>query len=410
MASHITPKAASGCEAKRGATQSEAAVAKPIPVLILISNLGYGGAERQVVEIFNHIDRKKIDLHLCTLSSHLPNAPSLIDLPKRLHNIQKKHKYDFSVVGRVYKLIKLYRIEIVHGFLFDAEITARLAGKLAGCPLVISSERNSFHNYRSIQTVLFKITASMANLCIANSEAGIKYHKSTFNLPPEKYRLLRNGVDLERFNKQPTEHIRQSLELDDDTLVVGMFGSLKRQKNHRLLIESIPSIVEDIPKVKFLFVGGHLEEGHESGASGAGYKQELITLIEQLNIEKFCLFVGAKSDIEAWYSLCDLTVLPSLYEGTPNVLLESLACGTPVIATDVADNKTLLPDHCGATVPLNDPSYLAEKVSQLLGNPEKREAFSKNARQHAEKEFSLQKMAKTLEDIYLSSRQDQLAR
>ena len=375
----------------------------PIPVLILISNLGHGGAERQAVEIFNHINRSMFDLHLCTLSKHVPNASQLKSVPGRFHQIEKRYKYDATTVLRLYKLLKTYQIQIVHSFLFDADIVARLGGKLARCPLVISSERNSNHNYRAIQTLLYKATRRLVDLCIANSQAGADYHEKAFGLPKSKFRLLRNGVDLNRFKPSPNQTARETLGLKENTLVVGMFASFKRQKNHLLLIESIPKIIETHQNVIFLFLGGKLAEGKEGGSSGQSYEQEILNAIDRLKINNYCQFLGPKEDIEHWYALCDLTVLPSLYEGTPNVLLESLACGTPVIATDVSDNRDILPERCGAIIPPNDPKALADSVSEFLADSEKRQTMSYQARKYAEKEFSLPHMAKTLENIYLEA-------
>jgi hypothetical protein len=114
----------------------------PIRALIVISNLEYGGAQRQVVEMANNVDPRRIELHLGSLSDYVPLASDLADR-SRLHVIEKRFKFDLSVVARLARLLRSVDAHVVHGYLFDAEIATRLAGRLAGTPLVVGSERNT---------------------------------------------------------------------------------------------------------------------------------------------------------------------------------------------------------------------------------------------------------------------------
>lgn len=134
--------------------------------------------------------------------------------------------------------------------------------------------------------------------------------------------------------------------------VVGMFARFKAQKNHSYFLRAAPEVIRRVPDVRFLFVGDELYLGMSGSVD---YKRRIDTLVDQLGLREHCVFLGNRDDVENLYLLCDITVLPSLFEGTPNVALESMASGVPVIATNVSDNATLIPDgRAGFVVPLDD--------------------------------------------------------
>ena len=371
---------------------------KKINVALVISNLGMGGAEGQVVEIANNLDRSQFNVHLFSLSSHVPLSYRIIDKDKRLHIVEKKTKYDITTVFRLAKKLKEYQIDIVHGFLFDAEIASRFAGKIAGCK-VIGSERNSKNKKNKIQQIIYKNTSGLFDFCVANSCAGAQFHQSVCGLPSSSYKVVYNGVDTRRFCPSKNNRLRSQLEIRPRERVIGMFGSFKRQKNHKLLFGAAKRILQLQPAARFLIVGGMIHEGYKGTQS---YTKELVDLISQLGIEKKFLFVGGQKHVEQYYNICDVTVLPSLYEGTPNVALESMACGVPLVATDVSDNKYVIPDgQVGYLVSLGDEKKLTDRIMKLLGDEVLRCTMGRRARNWAETEFSLVKMAQRMADVYM---------
>jgi len=123
--------------------------------------------------------------------------------------------------------------------------------------------------------------------------------------------------------------------------------------------------------------------------------------VDQLGLRDRCLFVGNKRDVENFYPVCDFTVLPSRHEGMPNVVLESLACGVPVIATRVADNELLVPDgKVGFIVESEDANGLAVQMQKLLDDSELRKTLGANSRSWIEENFSAYHMAGKMIDAY----------
>ena len=150
--------------------------------------------------------------------------------------------------------------------------------------------------------------------------------------------------------------------------------------------------------MRFLFVGDALYRGMSESDD---YKRRLADTAYELRLTEYCVFAGNRLDVECLYPLCDVTVLPSLFEGTPNVLLESMACGVPVVATDVSDNRDLVPDgEVGYVVPSNDERALAARVSELLADESLRSAMSRRAREWAVGQLSSERLAERTAGVY----------
>ncbi|MDX1693998.1 MAG: glycosyltransferase, partial [Ketobacteraceae bacterium] len=294
-------------------------MSNPVKVLVVISNLSHGGAERQIVELANRINRDVVDLHLCSLSHHMP-LKEYLKHPDKLHVIEKHKKYDLGLILRLARFLRRERFDVVHGFLFDAEIASRLAGVIARTPMIVGSERNSRNHFSRLKTAIYKYTAPCIDVCVANSKAGMEFSHRVFGIPKNKYRVIRNGVDTVRFSPGKSAINRAEWGLPDSTPVVGIVASYKRQKNHSLLLRAAADLGGQ--DFRLLFVGSAIREGSEPTAA---YFESIQALVDDLGIRDKCVFMEARNDVEEVYRLCDITVLPSLFEGTPNVALESMS-------------------------------------------------------------------------------------
>jgi glycosyltransferase involved in cell wall biosynthesis len=368
--------------------------------LVVISDLEYGGAQRQAVELCNHMDPKRFTMHICSLSEYVPLADSLHQKEGRFHQVQRRSRFDWTVVVRLARLIRRIKAQVVHCFLFDAEIAGRLAGRLTRT-VVISSERNTDYSIKKLDRMAYRFTRWARDLTIANSSAGADFNSRLFNLPRESYRVVHNGVDTIRFQPRDGRAMRAKLGIAETEQLVGVFGSFKPQKNHGMLLKAAPEILKRSPNTRFLFVGDEL---HQGGSGSIECKRELESMVESLNLREHCLFVGNKTDVENYYIACDLTVLPSLFEGTPNVALESMACGVPVVATRVSDNDYVIPDgRVGYLVPCRDEKLLADRVSRLLQDSEERVKMGQNARAWMLQEFTTRRLAEKTASVYEES-------
>jgi glycosyltransferase involved in cell wall biosynthesis len=368
-----------------------------ITAVIVISNLEYGGAQRQVVELANNIDTDGLDLHICSLSDYVPLG-ALLDDRTALHVIQKRFKFDASVVPRLAALLRKLGADIVHGFLFDAEIAARLAGRMAGVRAVGNSERNTDYELKPLQLAAYRLTRRCVDFCVANSNAGAEFNQRVLGNPKEQYYTVHNGVDTARFRPRSGTDVRKTLGLASGDFVIGMFGSFKTQKNHPLLFEAARPVIDRNPGTKLLLVGDELAGGLHGSDQ---YKVRTMDLIRQLDLEQHCVFAGNRNDVEALYPACDVTVLPSLFEGTPNAVLESMACAVPVVATNVSDNAYIVRDgETGYLVPPAAAAALAGRLLTLAEDDMLRASMGARAREWVEREFSCTRLASKTTAVY----------
>ncbi len=372
---------------------------KKIVVVIVISNMEYGGAQRQIVELANNIDSTRFDLHVCSLSDYVPIGPLIEDAEHRLHIISKKNKYDVSVIWRLATLLRRLRADIVHGYLFDAEIATRLAGRLARISSVGNCERNTNYAFKRIHLLTYRITRPFVDFYVANSTAGATFNQHMLSNKRSMYYTVHNGVDTKRFHRRDGSDIRASLGIPADAFVVGMFGSFKEQKNHAMLFQAVRPLLDRHPHTRLLLVGDELAGGMHGSTD---YKTRTLALVEELGLKDICVFAGNRDDVELLYPACDVTALPSLFEGTPNVALESMACGIPVVATNVSDNAYVIRDEeTGFVVDLTDVKSFSNRLCLLADDNELRTRLGRHAIEWMEKEFSCAQLARKTESVYL---------
>jgi glycosyltransferase involved in cell wall biosynthesis len=386
--------------APRVRTAERTRTARPLNVCLLISSLEFGGAERQVVEMTRTFDRARVTPFICSLSKEVPLAANLENAQRDLVVLPKRGRFDAALVLRLAKLLRERRVDVVHAFLLDAEIAARLAAPLAGVRAVIASERNTDYVRPRLHTIALKATQPLFRVMVANSFAGKQFNVRTLGLAPSRIEVVHNGVDVERFRPDRTagETFRRKTGLSLTAPVIGMVGSFKRQKAHDCFLRMARKVADTHPDAKFLLVGEPLSDDL---AATSEYQSEIRALTTSLKLAERCVFLPNQQDMRSVYNACDVTVLLSRHEGTPNVLLESMACGVPVVASNIADNAVIVRDgETGYIVPRDDHSAAALRVESLLADSSQRQAMGIAARSRVCSDFSLDRAASKLEEIY----------
>lgn len=373
---------------------------QPIRLCLLVSSLEFGGAERQVVTLARSFDPSRVAAVVCSLSEKVPLGASLPHREQSLQIVRKWGRFDFTTVFRVARLLRRNRTDVVHAFLFDAEIVARLAALIARVPVVVASERNTDYTRPLLHRAALWLTQPLFDVMVANSLAGKRFNMRTLGLPESRIEVVHNGVDVEHFRHDVDSGrgFRAACKIPAGFPVIGMVGSFKRQKAHDAFLRMAARVRRQMPRTWFLIVGDVLREDL---AESARYKAEIKALAESLGLADRCLFLENQKDMEAVYNACDLTVLLSTREGTPNVLLESMACGVPVIASNVADNAIIVLDKVtGYVVPKNDEATPAAHAVELLADPAKRKQMGAAAREHVRREYSINTATKKMEKVY----------
>ncbi len=369
-------------------------------VCLVVPNLESGGAERQVVYLANGLSASGFDVTLLSLSTHNPLREDLCDAVEFL-TIPREDNGFLSSAMRMYRVFKRERFHAVQGFLFRPEILSRLAGRASGVPLIVGSERNSDYDINLLRKWLKKLTSSCMDVCIANSHAGAKYNQSLYGLPDSKYAVIYNAVDSNRFKPAPPCQTRQrklELGLDPDKTTIGMFASLKPQKNHEALI-AVAARLRDQRDIQYVVVGGELETGVRGSSE---YARKIKAALDSSGVSDRVKYLGRIGDVENLYPCCDITVLPSWHEGLPNVILESAVSGVPVVASDVSDNGALMQLlDFGRLFPPDDPAQFATMIDVLLSAVEAGR-YADLAQRTAE-QMSIERMVQQFAAIFRSS-------
>jgi glycosyltransferase involved in cell wall biosynthesis len=211
--------------------------------------------------------------------------------------------------------------------------------------------------------------------------------------------VIHNGVDTERFKPMDGMIARQRLNLPLQCPVIGSFANFKKQKNHSMLFRAFKLVLESHPEVRLLLVGDKIVS---SRGKLNGYRAQLDRLVDDLKIREKCVFLGQQKNTELLYPICDLTLLSSYNEGTSNAILESMACGVPVVATNVGDNKYIIKEgEVGNLVVVGDEAGMASHIKSLLSNNSLRREMGQKARDRVLKEFSTKRLAEKIEAVYV---------
>ena len=307
---------------------------------------------------------------------------------------------DARALAELVRLFRRLRPDIVHTHNPKPGVYGRLAARLAGVPAVVNTVHGLYatpDDRWARRAVVYGVERA-ASMC---SQAELVQNPEDLDtlgrlgVPPAKLVLLGNGVDLRRFRPVPppaAAPARRALGVVDGQVVVGMVGRLVWQKGFRDLFAAADLLRRRRPEVRVVVVGPR----DPDKADGLG-EADLAAARALGNVT----FLGERRDVEALYPGFDLFVLPSYREGFPRSAMEASACGVPVIATDIRGCREVVdPGVTGLLVPPGQPEALAEAVDQLAGDPARRRAMGRAARQRAEAEFDDRRVVSITLDVY----------
>lgn len=362
---------------------------KRLSIMQIIATLEVGGAEGQLCELVKGLNKEKYEISVCCLTRGGPLQEKIEELGVPVYILGKRNKLDFTILFRLASLLKIKKIDLVHTWMFTANMWGRLAAILAHTPSIIASERTVAFEKDTCRNVVDKILARVTALIIANSN-GVKRSCLKRGLPSEKLKVIPNSCDLEIFGqREDSGKIKRELGIKDGSLLVGSIGVLRPEKGHRFLVHSIPAVLNIFPEAIFILVG----DGPQ--------REELEELSVKLGIPQKVNFLGQRRDVPDILSCLNVFVLPSLYEGLPNAVLEAMACGLPVVATDVeGTNEVVVDGETGILVSPKDPERLAEAIISLLKNKELARQMGEAGQKRVEEKFSLEKMVNSVEEVY----------
>lgn len=367
---------------------------KRIKLMQVVNGLRVGGAELKLLELINELDRDKFDITICSLEDigSLKSDFEKTDYP--LHIFPKTKKFDFNLIFRLSHLMRDEKVDIVMTTLFYADVIGAIAARIANVPVCMSWETRSHpagsgvdklrhvYSYRAAMRFVKKI--------VSVSDAVKQFLIEERSIPESKITTIRYGIDIDKYKKSDGSKKRQDLGYDDDTFLIGVVARLSQQKGHTYLLDAIPDIIHDYPNAKFAFIG----EGP--------LRQKLEEKRARLGLSDVVNFLGSRDDVPDLLNSIDMFVLPSLYEGLPNVVLEAMAAEKAIVASAVDGTpEAIIHEESGLLVQAKKPEQLSHAIKRIIGDKDLKERLERGARKRAELEFSLKGQVKKFEDLYI---------
>jgi glycosyltransferase involved in cell wall biosynthesis len=369
-------------------TDVGAPVAAPIRVMIVNTSLVIGGAEKCALQLATSLDREVFAPQICCLKEAGPLARSLPhDVP--CHCDVLNHKYDVRILSR---LTRLFREESPHVVLTvgagDKMFWGRLAAARARVPVIASALHST--GWPDSIGFLNRRLNPLNDAFVALSKSHARHLVRKEHLSESRVHIVPNGVDTDSFSPRPArEDLRHELRLGSEAPVIGIVARLGVEKNHDMLFNAAGGILQKCPAARFLIVGDGPERSRLEG------------LARQLGIAEAVRFLGARRDVADLYNLMDVCVLTSRMEALPLCILEALASGVPVVATNVGSVPELIAHaRHGFLVEPSDKRRLAAYVVDLLKDPAKRREMGAAGREFVLERHTTHHMVRGYEDLF----------
>jgi glycosyltransferase involved in cell wall biosynthesis len=358
---------------------------RPIRVCFLIDRLTRGGTETQVLALIRALDRHRVEPTLVLLDGADSESQLLEpdDCPVLRLGLRSLHKPSTLVAAA--KLTGFWRehgTDIVQTYFLDSAYLGVPLARLAGIRKVVRVRNNLGHWLTPTHRWLGRIVGRLADVTLTNCEPARQALLAAEGGPPGKVVVLENGVDLDRFTALPPSK-------NGSAPRIGVVANLRPVKGVDVFIRSAARLATDYPAATFHIAG----QGEQ--------RPELERLIVELGLGDRVTLHGAVADVPAFLANLDVAVLPSRAEGMSNAVLEYMAAGRPVVATDVGANGHLLGNgEFGVLVPPGEPEALAVGIRQILADPLIAAGIAATARRHVQDNYSRDAMRLQFEDFY----------
>lgn len=355
-------------------------------VLLFVPNLQQGGAERQILELMTRLP-SRFEPTLCLYED-------VVHYREYLPEGEPRHVLGAKRMGpkgldRLVEVLRHEKPDILHSYRDKANFWARLASARAPVPVVITAVRSRAMHIVHLATEQWLSTRS--DRVIANSEGVRRELVGLAGVEPEKIQILHNFIDVEKFHPPDAEERRAARArwgLRDDELALllpGRIGLQKHQLGLAFALARLKRAGRLPPRLRVLLAGRNRDKM---------YSFVLPRVLRALGLDGIVTFLGPVNEMVSLYHAADALVMPSLYEGLPNAVLESHASGLPAVVSHAANiDQLILDGRTGFEVPTFDSEALAEALGRLFALTDaERRAMGARGRVHIAAKFSIDRV------------------
>ncbi len=370
-------------------------MARPVPVLLMTHSLGIGGSERQMAEVAKALDRSRFEAHAGCFHAEGMRANELRASGVPILELPVTSFASYSAVEGARLLLRYIReheIELVHSFDVPLNVFAAPVGWLARKPVVLTSQRAHRLLTPGLYHRLLRVTDRLTDGIVVNCEFMRRHLLEDEKVPARMVHLCYNGIDIEAFQPRSMEASAATHpQLEGASAVVGVVCALRPEKGLDTLIAGFAAIAGEHPAARLLIVGSGPE------------RDRLGQQARSLGIEGQCVFVPTTNEVARWLRAIDIFVLPSLSEAFSNALMEAMACGCCVVASNVGGNPELAGDpRLGSLFEAGNPVSLSNLLRELIPNSQLRNERGAAASKFIREGFSIQASALRMAEIYWS--------
>ncbi len=383
----------------------------PVKVLHLIPTLVSGGAERQLVNHVTGTSREIINHVVCVIGKAGFFAPSVREAGYKIIELGISAKHPFlQAASKFRRVVAEEKPDVIHSWLYDANISARLANLLnEKIPLVTSLQSPDYapearlagnwnpHKVRGLR-MIDKFTARLTKpYFVPCSESVKNSYQIHYGIDEDKTQVIYNSVDPDSLtaSEDDLKKLRCELALSADAFIYLNVARLDKPKNHKILLEAFQKVLLEIPNACLLIAGAGNLDG------------ELKKQAEDFQINEKVLFLGRRNDIGALLEIADVFVFPSLLEGFGLALVEAMFKSLACIASKIEVFKEVITDgETGLLVNPTSPNELKDAMIKLYKNADLRKSLGENAFRQAEAKFNAAATAKQWEKFYQKIKAD----
>lgn len=373
---------------------------KKIKILYIIDKLHHAGAQVHLSRVIKGFDADNFDCQVFCLLSGGEVADELRNCGIKINVLGINKIYNLKAFLKLFSLVKFIKREkfdIIHNYLFSSNIYGTIAAWIARTPVIITSRRGTgmLREGKFKHTIAYQLTNWMVNkvVCVTKSTEKISVIKE--DLPARKLVTIYNGIDFDydELDAYAKDKLRKECGVDKDDKVVGLIANFNWIKGHKIFIQAAKEIVAQKDNVKFLLIG----EG--------GLKEKIRQRVRALGLEEKILFLGVRNDVRDLVQIMDVSVNASYSEGMSNTILESMAAGIPVVATNVDGNIETVKgfpesEQTGILVPSGDPGAMSKAILCVLGDDDLSRKMSSNAKGRINSNFTTEIMIKEMGSLY----------
>jgi glycosyltransferase involved in cell wall biosynthesis len=360
-------------------------------VLQLIPTLDRSGAEKQMVLLATGLPRDRFRVEVAALTRLGPLATELRAAGVPLTLINKPWKVDLFALGRLTKFMKKKRFDIVQTWVFAANSYGRLAARRAKVPVVVTAEMAVDQWKGPGHLAIDRRLSRWCDKVVGNSQAVVDFYRTKVRVPEDKLAMIYSGIGDEEPPAVDRADVRTRQGWPPDAPVILYGGRLAPQKAVSDLVDALDLLQHVRPDVRTLIVGAGPQ------------RRELEETAHAYRLDDKVRFLGHRDDVPRLLAACDLLVLPSKYEGLPNIVLEAMRYRKPVVATAAPGTTELVVDgETGRLVPVGNPQALAQAIRGVLSDPAAASRMGEAGRLRVDAHFTAQAMVDKFAALYES--------